>query len=112
MHSTKSIIIYKIDLLSDTGLSSYSRELLSKMPEKIRLNDIISNHYLSFLEFQNTTFLQLFLVDKSKTEKFILNISEYHENVKNINTTNHSLFNETFLRYIKFVYFKASNESF
>lgn len=112
MHSTKSIIIYKIDLLSDTGLSSYSRELLSKMPEKIRLNDIISNHYLSFLEFQNTTFLQLFLVDKSKTEKFILNISEYHENVKNINTTNHSLFNETFLRYIKFVYFKTSNESF
>lgn len=59
------------------------------MPEKIRLNDIVSDHYLSFLEFQNTTFLQLFLVDESKTEKFILKISEYYENIKNINSTNH-----------------------
>lgn len=104
---TKSIIIYKNDLLMDASLSNKTKDIISEMPDKIRLNDILFDHYNAFVEFQNYTFLQIFLIDIKRTENFIAKMNEYYLNVESINSTGQLFFDKSFLSYLDYVYMKA-----
>jgi hypothetical protein len=103
----KTIFVFKAELLQWNGWCSASKILIAKSEDKIHLNDIIISHFEEFIRFQNWIFLQLLLVDLPKTKKFIIDLKCIYASATEINQGQQLLYNDSYLRYINYIFFKA-----
>jgi uncharacterized protein YjgD (DUF1641 family) len=103
----KTIYIFKKELLLWDGWTSASKRFIAQSEDKIHLNEIINSHFEEFLKFQNWVFLQLLLVDDSKTIQFILDVKDIYARAKENNQVHLLLFKDSYLRYIDYILVKA-----
>ena len=105
--SRKSIYIQKAELLQWDGWSEISKSFINLQEDKIRLNQILKNHFVEFVQFQNWTYLQILLVNKEKIESFLTDIKSIYKKASSENMNHLLIFKESYIRYINFVYQKA-----
>lgn len=105
----KSIYVLKSEILKWDKWCSKSKTFINSKEEKIRLNEILKDHFFQFISFQNWLYLQLLLVDERRTEIFIDDIQKIYDRAKAVNMSHTLAFKESYLRYINYSYKKALN---
>jgi hypothetical protein len=103
----KSIYVQKSEILEWDGWTAPSKSFINVQEEKIRLNKILKEHYLAFLQFQNWTYLQILLVNEIRSRKFITDTETIYNKAMAVKMSDLLIFKKSYIRYIKFVFQKA-----
>lgn len=103
----KRIYLEKKHLLQWDGWSKSSKRVIDDLDRNLYLNNFIDRHYLSFCAYQNWLFLQMFVIDRNRTEKCIHEISGIYQKAVSVGQPHWLPFSESFIRFINYSYQKA-----
>lgn len=105
----KEIYLERDILLEWDGWNLISRKFLQKQEAKIYIRPIIESHFLKFVAFQNFTFLNLLLVDESKTSNMIRDVEIIIQKANNAKVKFQLPFKDAYLRYLQYLHKKAKS---
>lgn len=95
--------IDKQRLLKSSNWKQPAKEYLQRIGDKVYIYDILQEHFLDFVSFQNEIYLSLFIADAPRAKSLVKKLEETFNSCKEIGYQNFLPFNESYLRYLHVV---------